>query len=237
MNADGSNSQNMALFDNAGLCDNGQPDWQPAGDITPPVITLTIQVVGGGAYTPGTWSNKTVVATFSCMDVGPGLISGIKHNSIPRTLTFNTDGKFTINPQGLTSDSECTDRAGNRALAVPMAPNQVWVDRTASTCTASSNRKSIPRNVLTNIHITHGAFDTTSGVASDQLLSVTANVAIVPATDTPGWGDNVPPLTPDVDGQLMGKPIGGADYTITYKVIDNATNSSTCSATVKVARR
>ena len=200
-----------------------------------PIITLTLTKVGGGAYTPGTWTNMTVVAVFTCTEPGLPPGSPALHNTLPRTLTFNTSGRFVINPHGLTADDDCRDSFGNRAAPTPAAPLEILIDRTPPVCTASSSLLSIPRNILTAIHINHTALDAHSGVAKDELLSVTANVPTV-ASDIQGWGDSVSPLLPDVDGKLYGKPIGGAEYAILYRVTDNAGNSTTCSAKVKVAR-
>ena len=73
----------------------------------------------------------------------------------------------------------------------------------------------------------------TSGVATDELVSITAGFAIQ-AGDVMNWtlGPGAP--NADVMGDLFGRA-GNGVYTITYRVTDNAGNSKTCAASVKIA--
>lgn len=73
-------------------------------DKTPPVVTATgnLNSPTGTPYTAGTWTNQSVVVTFSCADS----LSGPKPGSITGNTSYGSQGTYTAN-------GSCMDIAGN----------------------------------------------------------------------------------------------------------------------------
>ncbi len=73
-------------------------------DKTPPTVTAVgnLGSSNGPVYTPGTWTNQSVVVTFSCNDA----LSGPQPGSLTGNTTYGGQGTYTAN-------GSCQDVAGN----------------------------------------------------------------------------------------------------------------------------
>ncbi len=107
------------------------------------------------------------------------------------------------------------------------------------TCSVSPNRVWPPNHQLITVQATVVVADTLSGPAGFTLVSVTSNEPDKGLNkddlpnDIQGWA----PGTPDTSGQLRSERSGtgpGRVYTLTYRGMDRAGNSATCSTTVSI---
>jgi hypothetical protein len=130
-------------------------------DTTPPVLTVAATVPGGAPYVAGTWSNKDVTVTFSCVDNPAATASGVAAgNPIgTRTLTADTAGD-TIN-------GSCADNAGNSVTA---SFGPVKIDKTPPTLTVSATANGNPYTAGTwtnqNVSVTFACVDNPAATAS-----------------------------------------------------------------------
>lgn len=89
-------------------------------DKTAPAV-VAVATANGSPYTPGAWTNQSVVVAFICTDAGG---SGV--DTVSPAQTFSASGS------NLSATGTCTDRAGNTASAT-FAP--INIDKTAPTVT------------------------------------------------------------------------------------------------------
>ena len=78
-------------------------------DTTAPTVTSTANLnnSSGSVYTPGTWTNQSVVVTFACGDA----LSGVQPGSIVGSTSYASQGSYT-------ASGSCKDIAGNTGYAL-----------------------------------------------------------------------------------------------------------------------
>ncbi len=142
-------------------------------DTTPPTVTATANLnsSAGPAYTAGTWTNQSVVVTFSCGDS----LSGVKPGWIAGDTTLGSQGVYTTN-------GSCQDLAGNTGNG---SFGPVQIDTTTPGLLITSP---VAQAYLLNQQITpnitcgdNSGGDTSTCTASPSALPYTAN-AVGPAT-------------------------------------------------------
>lgn len=194
-------------------------------DKTPPVVSA-VATAGSSSYESGEWTNSEVTVTFSCTDT----LSGVANVSDPVTVT--TEGR------DQTVSGSCTDRAGNVAAVSFSGINIDRIPPTAS-CSVTPGNLWPPNHEMVAVTASVTGTDGQSGVAGFSLVSVTSSEP----DDGLGDGDTPDDIqgwtlgTPDTNGQLRAERSGrgsGRAYTLTYRGFDNAGNSTSCVATVKV---
>jgi len=127
-------------------------------DKTKPEITASATTQpGGAAYTAGTWTNKDVAVSFSCLDSGG---SDIDQNTVAGD-TLTTSGA----DQSVTNTGTCTDKAGNVANSATFS--NIDIDKVAPTvtlgaATGTSGTNGWYTSVVTQ---TFNASDALSGLA------------------------------------------------------------------------
>jgi hypothetical protein len=192
-------------------------------DSTPPVITPTVTGTLGnnGWYT----SNVSVSWSVSDPESDISLTSGCNAQSVTADTT----------PAGMTFTCTATSAGGTNTQSVT-----IKVDKTKPTCsvTASPNTLWPPNHSLVAISTSVPVTDSGSGSAGFKLFAVSSSEADsglgtddVPG-DIQGWVLN----TADTAGQLRRERFGknGRTYTLTYQAQDNAGNTASCAATVRV---
>jgi hypothetical protein len=97
-------------------------------DTTRPTISASAVLDGTTtAYTPGTWTNKSVAVSFQCADS----LSGVAASTVAGG-TVSAEGAN----QSVTSSGSCTDNAGNAADAATFS--DIDVDKTKPTISAAA---------------------------------------------------------------------------------------------------
>ena len=152
------------------------------------------------------------------------------HYSSP--FTISDDGKYSVL-------SRATDAEGN--VEFPPQQQDINIDKTPPTvqCSISPNTLWPPDHKLVPVTATVNVTDDLSGPAGFTLVSVTSN------EPDNGLGDGDIPNdiqgfitgTASTNGLLRSERAGGGTgriYTLSYKGMDNAGNSTICTATVTV---
>jgi hypothetical protein len=156
-------------------------------DQTPPTITAN------STYTPGTWTNQSVVVTFTCTDNLSGavvagspnpIITGIP--TVGSTLTYAQPNALTsvatitlaANTASTTLNASCQDLAGNSAPPASFGPIQI--DTTPPTVTATANLNSPPGSPYTagtwtnqSVVVSFACSDALSGVKPGSITGNT----------------------------------------------------------------
>lgn len=123
---------------------------------------------GGATYVPNSWTNDDVEVTFDCQDA----LSGVATDSVP-DVTVTDEGAN----QSVTSNGNCTDAAGNEAVAASFA--NIDIDKTAPTLVASAASPpgggAYTGGTWTNkaVKVAFACADLLSGVATDTVPDVT----------------------------------------------------------------
>jgi hypothetical protein len=101
-----------------------QNDFGPIDiDKTPPVLSATYKNADGTPYTPHTWTNQSVIVTFSCTDSGG---SGLASYTPPVTVSTEGLNQFAV--------GDCSDNAGN---APELIAGNIDIDKTAPVVSAT----------------------------------------------------------------------------------------------------
>jgi hypothetical protein len=74
-------------------------------DTDAPALSAAFTNADGSTYTPGTWTNQAVTATFHCTDTGG---SGVAASSLPQTVMTEGTDQFVV--------GSCTDNVGHTTL-------------------------------------------------------------------------------------------------------------------------
>jgi Tol biopolymer transport system component len=120
-------------FTSTGSCTDAAGNTAGASTFGPIKVDKRLPVItaASGGYAAGTWTNQSVVVSFSCAEVG-AVQSGLATNTVGGGGTQSSDtsnGSFT-------STGACTDAAGNSAVAAAFGP--IMVDKTRPVITANS---------------------------------------------------------------------------------------------------
>jgi len=156
-------------------------------DQTPPTITAN------STYTPGTWTNQSVVVTFTCTDNLSGPVVAGSPNPIitgvptvgstliyaqPNALTSVATITLAANTAGTTLNASCQDLAGNSAQPASFGPIQI--DTTPPNVTATANLNSTTGPAYTagtwtnqSVVVTFGCSDSLSGVKPGSITGNT----------------------------------------------------------------
>lgn len=98
-------------------------------DKTPPSIgKVSLKTADGSDYTPGTWTNQSVTATFSCTDQAG--LSGAKDALVIRTVSASGADQ--------TASAFCEDNAGNKSGSESYS--NIDIDKVAPTIVASAKK-------------------------------------------------------------------------------------------------
>jgi hypothetical protein len=137
-------------------------------DTTPPVITASgnLGSSNGPAYNAGSWSDQSVVVTFSCTDA----LSGVAPGSITGSTSYTTQGTYTAN-------GSCKDNAGNIA-STSFGP--VMIDTTTPSVLITSP---IAQTYLLNQQITPNY--TCGDNSGGDTVTCTANPSAAPYNASP----------------------------------------------------
>jgi hypothetical protein len=155
--------------DNAGNSGNARTFGPVKIDKTKPTLEAAATSPPGGAgYLPNTWTNEDVEVTFECEDA----LSGVATDTV-LDVAVTDEGEN----QSVTSEGNCTDEAGNEAVAATFS--DIDIDKTAPTLVASATSPAGGAAYLggtwTNqsVRVAFGCTDTLSGVATDTVPDVT----------------------------------------------------------------
>jgi hypothetical protein len=184
-------------------------------DKTAPTITAAASPAPNAAG----WNNTPVRVIFTCTDIPAE--SGIESCTPPVTLTSEGEDQHV--------DGRAEDQAGNIATTV----KHINIDMTPPkvTCSATPNVLQPADGRLVPVNVTVDVSDELSGSAGFTLVSVESN--------DDGGASGIQGFrvgTPDTDGTLRAShsPHTAAAYTLTYRGMDKAGNTATCSAIVSV---
>ena len=146
-------------------------------------------------------------------------------NGASTSFLIGTEGVTTVTFFG-------TDNAGNVETAKSVT---IRIDKTrpALSCKANPDELWPPDNKLVRIDVSVKVSDSLSGSAGFTLLSVTSNQPDSDSDDIKGWVIG----TPSTSGELRADRSGedhSRVYTLTYRGLDRADNTATCTTTVTV---
>ena len=138
-------------------------------DKTRPTLTASATTEpGGAAYVPDTWTNENVKVAFDCQDA----LSGVAADTVG-DVTVTAEGAN----QSVSSAGDCTDAAGNHAVATTFT--DIDIDKTSPTlvagATAPPGGSAYTAGTWTNqsVEVSFTCADTLSGVATDTVPDVT----------------------------------------------------------------
>ena len=162
-------SSSGACTDNAGNSGDAVTFGPVKVDKTKPTLeAAATSPPGGAAYVPNTWTNDDVEVAFECEDA----LSGVATDTV-LDVTVTDEGA----DQSVTSEGNCTDEAGNEAVAATFSG--IDIDKTAPDLVASATSPPggaayLP-NTWTNegVRVAFACTDALSGVATDTVLDVT----------------------------------------------------------------
>jgi hypothetical protein len=193
-------------------------------------------------YYPGTWGKNIVIYEFACYEA-PGIPA--VRNTLPRKLTFGSDGIYTVGGPGVYGGVNytygCRDAAGNWAAPVIVTPETVMVDNKIPVCTAAVTPTTLKHGsglapLKVALTISDGVF-TSYAQKNVRLQSiVSSSGGTVSAATLASWGWNTNANPASVSGRLSVAPAVGTIYTLTYSVTDQAGYTGTCKTTVRIVK-
>jgi len=142
--------------DNAGNSVNPPVTFGPINiDTTPPILTATA-TTGGSPYTPGQWTNQSVVVSFTCVDSQSGVVTS------PPSVTVSTPGA------NQSVNGSCTDGAGITS-AITFGPINIDTTPpviTATAATADGKAYTAGQWTAQAVTVTFNCTDSGSGVSA-----------------------------------------------------------------------
>jgi hypothetical protein len=160
-------------------------------DKTAPTITASATVEGGGAYTSGDWTNKTVTVHFTCDDTLSGFTSG----ACPADVVVNSDTAAA----GQNVSGNVADKAGNGATSNTI---NVKVDTAAPTATLASRLPAANADGWNNSDVTV-KWDCADGLSGPKV----AQVSDTKSSD--GANQTASATCEDKAGNTKGASLGG----------------------------
>jgi hypothetical protein len=194
-------------------------------DTSPPVIT---PAVSGTQGTNG-WYTSAVTVTWDINDPDSGINSSSGCDA----------ARLTADTQGTTVTCSATNGAGlSNSSSVT-----IKIDQTPPTCSVGVTPKALwpPNHQLVSINDVVGVTDSTSGPDGFTLTSVRSSEPDNGLGDGDQANDiqGFVPGTASISGKLRAERSGtglGRTYTLTYRAMDQAGNTASCTGLVRVPR-